>query len=94
MKKFDCRGRKINYDAPGQLGAWSAKPEKLPVDRFIQQLNRLVDYYDARGQRELTLHVTYEQLRGLERIDPDDRCWKPTGKETYRNHVLIVTDDP
>ena len=95
MKQFDNRGRKIDYDAPGQLGRHSPKPQKLPrIPRFQQQLDRLTDYYDAKGEKERPLRVTLEQLRGIMRIHPDDwATWRPSGEETYRNHPLVVIAD-
>ena len=95
MRQFDCHGRKINYDAPGQLGANSPQPEKLPrVDRFRQQLDRLVEYHDARGDRDKPLHVTLEQLKRLCGVSEEQRNWKPTGDELYHGHPLILTEEP
>lgn len=95
MRRTDCRGRPIDYDAPGQLGRHSPKVQKLPrVDRFRQQLDRLVEYYNGRGQESLPLRVTLEQIRKLEKIPPDLVNWRPTGHEMYRNHPLVVTEDP
>jgi hypothetical protein len=82
MRQFDCHGRKINYDAPGQLGAGGKKPEKLPrVDPFRQALDRLVAYHDQRGNPDMPLHVTLAQLRQLCRVHPEDMEWKPSGTE-------------
>lgn len=95
MRRTDCHGKPIDYDAPGQLGRHSAKPQKLPrVDRFRQQLDRLVEYYNGRGQKDLPLRVTMDQIRKLEKIPPDMATWRPTGYETYRDHPLVVTEDP
>lgn len=95
MRRTDCHGQPIDYDAPGQLGRHSVKPQKLPrVDRFRQQLDRLVDYYDGRGQKELPLRVTLDQIKRLEKIPADDLTWRPDGHKTYRNHPLVVTEDP
>lgn len=94
MKQFDNRGRRIDYDAPGQIGRHSQKPEKLPrIPRFQQQLDRLTDFYNARGESERPLRVTLSQLRGIMRVDPNDTMWKPTGAEIYRNHPLAVIPD-
>ena len=72
MRQFDNRGRKIDYDAPGQIGRHSPKQQKLPrVNRFRQQLDRLCEYYDAKGEREKPLHVTLSQLRELCDVDPE-----------------------
>lgn len=95
MKQFDCRGRKINYDAPGQLGANSPKQEKLPrIDRFKQQLDRLVEHYDSTGKMTTPLHVTLMQMKQLCGISREQVDWKPVGKEFYRGHALILADEP
>lgn len=95
MKQYDCHGKKIDYDAPGQIGRFSPKPEKLPrVDRFRQQLDALRAYYDGRGETERPMHVTLGQLRQLCKVNPDDLTWKPSGNEKYYEHPLIVTEEP
>lgn len=94
MKRLDIHGRKIDYDAPGQLGAHSPKPEKLPfVPRFKQQLDAVADYRDSRGETEWPLHVTLAQLRLIMKVPKEQVTFTPTGKETYRNHPLVVIDD-
>lgn len=95
MKQFDCHGRKINYDAPGQIGAGGQKPEKLPrVDRFRQQLDRMVEYHDGKGEPDKPLHVTLGQLKQLCGVAHDDEKWKPAGTELYHGHPLVVTEEP
>jgi hypothetical protein len=80
MKQFDSRGRKIDYDAPGQIGRFSPKQEKLKaVPLLNQQLDRLAAYWDERGQPDKPLHVTLAQLRILERIPKDQVEYVPTG---------------
>jgi hypothetical protein len=94
MKQFDCRGRKINYDAPGQLGANSPKPGKLPrVDRFRQQLDRLVEYHDRRGETDRPLHVTLAQMKQLCGVSHEQVNWKPSGAERYHGHPLVLTEE-
>jgi hypothetical protein len=95
MKQLDCHGRKINYDAPGQLGAGSQPPQKLPrVDRFRQQLDRLVEYYNIRNQLQMPLRVTFSQMKQLCGVSWEHRDWKPAGTEKYRDHPLVLTEDP
>lgn len=95
MKQFDCHGRKINYDAPGQIGAGGSKPQKLPrVDRLRQQLDRLVEYHNGRGGADMPLHVTIDQMRQLCGVPWDQEDWKPSGTENYQGHPLVVTDEP
>lgn len=95
MRRTDCHGKPIDYDAPGQLGRHSVKPQKLPrVDRFRQQLDRLVEYYNGKGETTRTLHVTLEQMKKLCHIDADNEVWRPVGNETYRDHPLAMTEDP
>jgi hypothetical protein len=94
VKQFDNRGRKINYDAPGQIGAHSVKPQKLPhVDRFLQQLDRLVEYHDRRGDQVKPLHVTLEQMRQLMKVPKETVNWYPKGDEEYRGHPLRVVEE-
>lgn len=95
MKQFDNRGRRIDYDAPGQLGRHSKPPEKLPrIPRFQQQLDRLTDFYNQRGEPDRLLRVTLSQLRGIMHVKPEDwPTWKPSGTETYRNHPFLVIAD-
>ncbi len=93
MKQFDIHGKKINYDAPGQLGANSPKPQKLPfVPRFRQQLDALVSYHDRQGRPNAPLSVTMPQLRTLMNVPKEQREYKVTGLETYRSHLLVVVE--
>lgn len=94
MKQFDCHGRKINYDAPGQIGAGGQKPEKLPrVDRFRQQLDRLVAYHDGRGEPNRPLHVTFDQMKQLCGVSHDQVNWRPAGTEKYHGHPLALAEE-
>lgn len=94
MKQFDCHGKKINYDAPGQLGAGGGKPQKLPhVDRFRQQLDRLVEHHDGRGEPDRPLHVTLAQMKQLCGVSQEQVNWKPTGTENYHGHPLALTEE-
>lgn len=94
MKQYDNRGRKIDYDAPGQLGRHTPKPEKLKKRaRFNEQLDALVEYHNGRGQLQKPLHVTLDQLRLLMGVPKEQVVWEPTGAETYRDHPLFVVDD-
>ena len=95
MKQFDNRGRKIDYDAPGQIGRFSPKQAKLPrTPRFNEQLNRLVDFYNKRGEPQRPLSVTLGQLMTILRIPGEERLrWKPKGDETYSGHPFVIVDD-
>jgi hypothetical protein len=95
MKQFDNRGRKINYDAPGQLGAHSPRPQKLKKRaRFAEQIDAMVDYWNGRGEAHRPLGVTLSQLKNLMHIPDEKRLkWQPTGDETYRDHPLFVVDE-
>lgn len=93
MKHIDACGKKIDYDAPGQIGRFSPKQEKLKVKPpLIQQLDRLAEYWDAKGEPNHPLHVTLAQLRTLEHIPKDQVVYIPTGKECYRGHLLFVVE--
>lgn len=94
MRQFDCHGRNINYDAPGQLGAGGLKTDKLPrVDRFRQQIDRLVEYHDRRGETMVPLHVTLCQMKQLCGVSHEQVDWKPTGSENYHGHPLALTEE-
>lgn len=94
MKQFDSRGKKIDYDAPGQIGRFTPKPEKLKRrPRLNEQLDALVDYHNSRNQPKKPLHVTLDQLRLLMGIPKDQATYEVTGMETYRQHPLFVVDD-
>lgn len=93
MKQFDARGKKIDYDAPGQIGRFSPKQEKLKVKPLLnQQLDRLADYWDTKGEPNHPLHVTLAQLRILEHIPKEQKTYAPTGQEHYRGHLLFVVE--
>jgi hypothetical protein len=94
MKQFDNRGRKIDYDAPGQIGRFSPKTEKLKVKAPLYlQLDRLCEYWAARGQPDRPLHVTLAQLRILQRVPKEQVEYVPTGQERYSGHLLFVVDE-
>jgi hypothetical protein len=94
VRQFDIHGKKINYDAPGQMGAHTPKPQKLPMrPRFNVQLDALCDYYEGRGEKDRPLHVTMAQIRSVMHVPRDQVSYEPTGKEEYRGHLLFVLDD-
>ena len=94
MKQFDSRGRKIDYDAPGQIGRFSPKQEKLKRKApLYEQIDRLCEYWESKGDPQHPIHVTLEQLRTLERVPKDQPSYTPTGQERYRGHLLFVVDD-
>ena len=94
MRQLDCHGRKINYDAPGQLGAGTPKPEKAPrVDPFLRGLDGLVAHHNRNGNREMPLHVTLAQMKRICGIPLEDMNWKPCGAEEYRGHPLVLAEE-
>lgn len=95
MKQFGNRGRKIDYDAPGQIGRFSPKPEKLKRrPRFNEQLDGLVDFYDKRGEPARPLSVTLPQLMTILQVPDKERLkWKPKGGENYKGHPFLIVDD-
>lgn len=95
MKQFDIRGRKIDYDAPGQIGAHSPPQQRLKRKPLLNEaLEKLAAYWDAKGEPNRPLHVTLDQLRILEHVPKELASkFQPTGQERYRGHLLFVVDD-